>query len=1078
MLQAFTRLFGKWNAGLATLLAVAFGALALVLTGGMAIVADSVATPQIQREIGNQLAGFAVEMRYKLDQGMFERWRDIQVAASLDTIRNPSANLDAKRAVLKRLQATYPDYAIVGLASPRGVVLAASNRLIEGTDISTRKCFLKGRVAPYVGDLQNAKLLAKRLPQSGRAPPRFLVVAAPVLGRHGLPGGVIFAHLNWEWARKLRRTLFNRNHHSGAEGVIVSKNGTVLLGPAALRGKRLDLNSIKEAQAGHTGSIREIWPDGRSYLTGYSRTQGYQDYPGLGWIVLVREDLNIALAPARQIRGRIIAASLIAGLLAVLFSIVLARLITSPLRKLTAAARCAQRSPAANIPPADGYAEVTSLSLSLAELLHQRQRREDELIKAQAEARRAETEARSQEASFRLLFRANPVPMYVYSRADLRFLAVNNAAEKFYGFTSNEFSSMTLFDIRPPSEYSRLREAVSRLETIYQADHPWRHRKKDGTEVLVVTYGRTLEYEGLPAVLVAVIDVTERLRTEGELRDTRKFLDTIVESMPAMLLVKEARKRRFVLVNKAGEELLGINRQEMLGKNDYDLFPKEQADFFAEKDLEVLRAGELQVIEQPVETRNNGGRLLRTKKIAIKDDAGDPQYVLTLSEDITERRAAEVRIAHMAHHDALTGLPNRVLLRECLEEGLTRVQTHPGHQISVIYLDLDNFKDVNDTFGHSFGDALLVEVAKRLRNCLREDDVVARLGGDEFAVIHALGPTEADEPIKAMNALASRILASVIDPFDIEGHRVAIGTSIGVAIAPGDGIGSDQLLKNADMAMYRAKGEGRGTFCFFEPAMDARVRARRALEADLREALMTGEIEVFYQPLVEISTRAINGVEALARWRHPRRGMIFPAEFISVAEETGLIVQLGEQVLRQACAEVASWPGAVRVAVNLSPVQFKRGNLLESVTAAIAFSGLSPDRLEVEITETTLLQDDATTLATLMALRGMGIRVSMDDFGTGYSSLSYLRKYPFDKIKIDQSFVRELSHAAESHAIVQAIIGLGAALGMVVTAEGVETEEQLALLQAAGCNEAQGYLFGRPRPAIEIRRLLSREAAA
>jgi diguanylate cyclase (GGDEF)-like protein len=425
----------------------------------------------------------------------------------------------------------------------------------------------------------------------------------------------------------------------------------------------------------------------------------------------------------------------------------------------------------------------------------------------------------------------------------------------------------------------------------------------------------------------------------------------------------------------------------------------------------------------------------------------------------------------MTHHDALTGLPNRSLFHEYVTEAVARIKTRPENQIAVLCLDLDDFKIVNDTLGHPVGDELLLVVAQRLKNCLGEGDVVARFGGDEFGVIQAIGP--ADHSAERASGLALRILAAVREPVQIQGHDVAIGTSAGIVIAPGDGLNSDQLLKNADIALYRAKEEGRGTYRFFESEMDALVQARRALEVNPRLAMANDEFEIFYQPLVRLSSNEITGVKALLRWRHPVRGLISPAEFVPIAEETKLIVPLGEWVLRSACAEVARWSAEVRLAVNLSPVQFRSTDVPEIIASALSFSGLSPARLEVEITETTVIQEEERTLAALNKIRAMGVRISMDDFGTGYSSLSYLRKYPFDKIKIDQSFVRELSYATESQAIVQLVIGLAVTLDMDVTAEGVETEDQLVLLRAAGCKEAQGYLFSRPRPAMEIQALIA-----
>jgi diguanylate cyclase (GGDEF)-like protein len=430
-------------------------------------------------------------------------------------------------------------------------------------------------------------------------------------------------------------------------------------------------------------------------------------------------------------------------------------------------------------------------------------------------------------------------------------------------------------------------------------------------------------------------------------------------------------------------------------------------------------------------------------------------------EDITDRRQAEARIAHLAHHDVLTDLPNRALFLQRLEEALTRVRRH-GESVAVISLDLDRFKSVNDTLGHPVGDQLLCEVARRLIGCLRDTDTVARFGGDEFAILQ-IGreqPRDAD-------ALARRIADVIGAPYDLDGNEVVVGTSLGISVAPGDGLEADELLKNAEMALYRAKSDGRGAHRFFEAEMDAQLQARRLMELDLRQALARDEFELHYQPLVNLRTNAIVGYEALLRWRHPERGMVSPALFIPVAEEIGLISAIGEWVIREACDEAASWPDHLKVAVNLSSVQFRGRGLVPTIVSALAASGLPAHRLELEITESVLLQDNEATLATLHQMRSLGTRIAMDDFGTGFSSLSYLRSFPFDKIKIDRSFVRD-SGRPDCLAIVQSVASLAANLHMSTTAEGIETAEQLERVREAGCTEGQGFLFARPKPAHEL----------
>ncbi len=439
---------------------------------------------------------------------------------------------------------------------------------------------------------------------------------------------------------------------------------------------------------------------------------------------------------------------------------------------------------------------------------------------------------------------------------------------------------------------------------------------------------------------------------------------------------------------------------------------------------------------------------------------------VTTHHDITEQRRSEAKIAHMALHDTLTGLPNRTLLNERLGQSIARLK---GADIAAAHLlDLDLFKNVNDTLGHSAGDELLKKVAARLGALARSSDTVARMGGDEFAIVQAgiADPSEATR-------LAQRVIDALSEPYEIDGHEVVIGTSVGIALAPGDGLTADQLMRNADLALYRAKGDGRGTSRFFEPEMNALMQSRRSMERDLRKGLAEGEFELYYQPIADLRQNSISCCEALVRWQHPEKGLISPAAFVSVAEEMGLIVPLGEWVLRQACATAAAWPEPVKVAVNLSPVQFRRPGLVQVVMNALAASGLAANRLELEITETVLLDDSAATLAMLHQLRAFGVRIAMDDFGTGYSSLSYLQRFPFDKIKIDRSFVQHIADDKGALNIVRAVAALASGLGMRTTAEGVESQEQLDAVAAEGCTEMQGYLLSRPRPASEINEMLA-----
>jgi diguanylate cyclase (GGDEF)-like protein/PAS domain S-box-containing protein len=566
---------------------------------------------------------------------------------------------------------------------------------------------------------------------------------------------------------------------------------------------------------------------------------------------------------------------------------------------------------------------------------------------------------------------------------------------------------------------------------------------------------------------MCLVAVLSDRRSKERLGEQKLLLDAALENMSQGLCMYKA-DGRILLFNERYAKLVGLPARSLAGRSLLDVLRfRKAAGLLAEEPAEMLARVIADVREGTSKTRivdAAGGRTLRI----VEQPMPTGGWVSTV-EDITDWLKAQAQIAHMARHDSLTDLPNRMLFREHL--GQTLPQTRRDTLIAVLYLDLDRFKQVNDTLGHSVGDDLLKAVAARLVENVRETDMVCRLGGDEFAIVQLR--READ--VSAASSLASRLIEVVSAPYEIKGHQIVIGASIGISSAPGDGDDADQLLKNADLALYLAKAEGRGTYRFFEAEMDARAQARRAMEIDLRAALSRGEFELHYQPIYDLATDEIVCFEALLRWNHPRDGTVLPASFIPLAEETGLIVPVGAWVLRQACTEAAGWSRKVRVAVNLSPAQFKSRNLLTTVVSALSESRLAANRLELEITETVLLQDTQGTLATLHQLRDLGIRIAMDDFGTGYSSLSYLRSFPFDKIKIDGSFVRELAAHGDSMAIVRAVTGLGTSMGISTTAEGVETGEQLALLRAEGCTEVQGYLLNSPRPSAEVEAMLACE---
>jgi diguanylate cyclase (GGDEF)-like protein len=557
---------------------------------------------------------------------------------------------------------------------------------------------------------------------------------------------------------------------------------------------------------------------------------------------------------------------------------------------------------------------------------------------------------------------------------------------------------------------------------------------------------------------------TEREHTAQTLRQHEHRFDRAVNNMHQGLCMYD-QASRIVVANRRFSELFALPDDAVSPGVPYDIVTAMvvAAGVVTPADMEGLRDRRSDLIASRSRTTFNWD-LASGRTLMITHQPMDSGW-LTTYEDITERRAAEARISYMAYHDALTNLPNRVLFRENLGHALAF--SRRGHPLALLCLGLDQFKAVNDTLGHPIGDDLLRAVADRLRDSLRETDTIARLGGDEFAIVQTAieSPTDATE-------LASRLIEVIEVPFEIDGHQIVIGASIGIAFAPEDGLDADQLLKCADLALYRAKIDGRGVYRLFQAEMDAAMQVRRMLELELRQALSGGQLELYYQPQIDVRARQVCGFEALLRWRHPKMGLVAPDRFIALAEETGMIVAIGEWVLRQACAAAAHWPDPLKIAVNVSAVQFKSRDLVGAVVGALRASGLPASRLELEITESVMLQDTDATLATLHQLRDLGVQIAMDDFGTGYSSLSYLRRFPFDRIKIDQSFIRELGKPDDSIAIVRAVVTLGRDLGMAITAEGVETRQQLDRLERVGCTEIQGYLFSRPVPEATVADLL------
>ena len=664
------------------------------------------------------------------------------------------------------------------------------------------------------------------------------------------------------------------------------------------------------------------------------------------------------------------------------------------------------------------------------------------------------TELKNREESFRLLFEHNPLPMFVFARDSLRFLAVNDAAIAHYGYSRRQFLTMTALDIRPEEDQRKFQDRIREGPSDYREGRIWRHRKADGSIFETTIFAHHLTYDGRAALLVAAIDVTERNRVEASLHETEAFLDTVIENVPVAILVKSANEMRYVLVNRAAEEFLGVSRSELLGRTTQEVLPSLSADVIAAQDQEALSSFEPFVFnEMALETPKRGFRVSSGRRLVVRSD-GRPKYLLVVIEDVTERKAAEARIKYLAEHDALTGLPNRAAFQQRLQAMLEDARS-VGKRLAILRLGVDRFKQINDVFGQTVGDTALSEIGRRLEQTAQQA-FLARVGGDEFTLISEGLQAAAAE------ALAERLRAALEPEFVIEDHTISIGASLGVAVFPGDGADVTTLVANADAALHRAKADGGRLVRFFDGDMDQRLRDRRALQQDLRAAITRGELALYYQPEARID-RTIIGFEALVRWWHPTRGEVSPITFIPLAEESGLISSISAWILREACREATLWPNALQLAVNLSPVQFRQDDLVGRVRSILTETGLGASRLELEITEGVLIDDYQRAVEILTALKSLGVRIVLDDFGTGYSSLAYLQSFPFDKIKIDRSFIANLSANPQSSYITRAIVTLGHGLGLPILGEGVETEEQLAFLRRESCDQVQGFLIGKPQ---------------
>ncbi|MDC7786843.1 EAL domain-containing protein [Rhodoplanes sp. TEM] len=955
---------------------------------------------------------------------------------------------------LSQIERTRPWAEGLMALDPHGIAVCSTTPGGTGLDLSDRAYYRQAMAERrfVVGDFISSRVTGSLIS----------ITMLPVLNDEGAVTRLIGAVLLPTWLEDLARQLPSSSEVSLW---LIDRTGTAMAsyrsGDAPPDPAPIDRDSLQALMRTPGGWIETAPPGGPA------RIYGVVEVPQSGARIVAAVERAKVLARTDLKIGRGAVISAVALAIAMMLALGLARRIADPLVRLTEGANAARRFHDVDLPEVRDYAEVESLSRSLQALLHDNRRREQALRDARAEAERASADARAAHERLREAIEAVPVGLAFFD-ADDRFVLWNRLYEDLYAGNPLPLTPGMRFEerLRARLKLGLIPPAVGREEE-WLAERMASFRAHAGSHVQRMKGNRWLRVEERRTSdggsIGIRIDITDLKRSEQSFR-------LLFDANPVPMWVFDSETLRFLAVNDAAVTHYGYSREQFLTMTLLDLRDPADHDAIRASARSPRCARGERVWRH---RRADGSEILIQAYTRVLAWEGRPAKLGALI-DITQRWRDEAHIRHLAHYDGLTELANRTLFRARLEHAIGQPRT-PGRGIALICIDLDGFKDVNDTLGHPVGDRLLKQVADRLRECVRDQDTAARIGGDEFAVIQD-GIAAADDA----RGLAERLITVISAPYVIDGHEITVTPSVGIATTLEEGSRApDELLNHADMALYRAKARGRRSYCFFETEMDVQLRARRTLEVQLRAAHELGQFEVHYQPWVDLRTGRIDGFEALLRWTDPERGPVSPAEFIPLAENIGLIVPLGEWVLQRACADAARWPAPIKLAVNLSPVQFRSGDIVQTVQAVLGASGFDPARIELEITETVLLEDNATNLSTLHALRALGVHIAMDDFGTGYSSIGYLRRFPFDKIKIDRSFVSELPNDIDCLTITRGVAELAAGLGMSTIAEGVETVEQQEILRAIGCTLGQGYLFGRAMPAEAAEALLaSRRTAA
>lgn len=1098
-------------------LSLAFGGMTLLLSLLSGSAAGLLAERQLKQNIGQKLASFAAYMSYGLEQDMFERYREMQTLSRVKTFRDQRVPESERQAFLEELQANFPSYSWIGFVNPEGIVQVSTNDLLEGESVIDRPWFTAALSQPYVGDVHPAIRLAGLLPESKLGPVYFVDVATPVRDRQNRLIGVLAAHLNWKWAEEVEQTLFDLPNAAGKDVWVLTQDGQVILGaPLETKSDLSSLSSFAAVNMGAQSGYRiERWPDGKRYLTGFFQGAGNHDYPDLGWVVLVRQEVDEAFAPARHLRQQIILGGVFLGGLFAFCGWLLADQIIRPILTVAAAAnQIRQGIPGIRIPETEGNYEMAKLAQTLNQLISDVTTGEQEIREANQQLqtqlaisehnaqalRRSEEQLRqiADNINDALMLKSSTTNEPIYS--NLGYARLHDCGEEAF---CSDFQAW-LERVHPDDREQLVYRLQAGADASNFFDDEYRLLKADGSFRWVWDRSFPIRDETGKIYRRVVIqrDITDRKYAEEVFKTLTEITAPLTGQELFLTLAQYLSKVlnvEHVLISEYRQnqcQTLAFYSYGVLQPNRVYSAAIEPCDRLAQHPMVYYRQAVAQAfpaIRELVDA-DIQGFLGITLETATNQNLGQ-LYILsdrplaersrykTVLRVFASRAAAEIERQHIveklkydATHDALTGLPNRNLLMERLASVIERAQRDVNFRYAVLVIDLDRFKVINDSLGPVFGDQLLVQAAQRLCQLLGPTDLAVKLGGDEFLLLLTDVP-ETTTPV----GVTHQLFDILKQPFTIDGYTIGITASVGIVIGTSEYQHSSDLLRDANIAMYRAKAKGKAQHAIFNVAMHNQAARKLALEQAIQQGLERQEFSLRYQPIVSLKTLQLVGFEALVRWEHPTQGMISPAEFVPAAEETGLIVPLGRWVLETACRQIAAWQAQfiqaehLKVSVNLSALQLQEANLVEQVVQILEQTGVSGDNLALEITESMVMTDVEEISLLLARFRDYGIQISIDDFGTGFSSLNYLHRLPANNLKIDRSFVSQMSDSHKNQQIAATIVALADQLGMNAIAEGIETAAQLQQLLQFQCELGQGYWFAPPLTVAEATARIQQE---